>query len=377
MREHVLVTGGAGFIGSFTVDELLRRGHKVRILDNFEEQVHKVWGTEDNVPPYLNTDAELIRGDVCDYETVKKAIKDVDVIFHHAGMVGVGQSQYQIRRYMNGNVMGTASLLDALANEKHSVRKILVAGSISEYGEGLAKCVDCGPMHPQLRSEQQLANKDWDLHCPECNKYLTPLPTPETKPLHVNSIYAIGKRAQEDMFINIGRTYGIPAVSLRYWNAYGPRQSLGNPYTGVAANFMSMLKNKQQPVIFEDGHQRRDFVSVHDLVQANMLAMDSKAADYEIFNVGSGHNYSVLEIAGMLAKLYDNGTTYRVESKFRKGDIRHCFADLTKIKDKLGYEPKVRLEDGLKELKEWCETAPSMALSQQAKEEMQKRKIVV
>ncbi|MBI4145226.1 SDR family NAD(P)-dependent oxidoreductase [Candidatus Woesearchaeota archaeon] len=374
MSKHVLVTGGAGFIGSFIVDELLRRGHRVRILDNLEPQVHKVFG---GVPPYLNKKAELLVGDVRDRNTIKDALNDVDIVFHEAGMVGVGQSQYQIQRYLDANVMGTAQLLDVLANEKHAVKKILVAGSISEYGEGSCACPECGIVNPPLRPEEQLKRKDWELHCPECNSTLAPVGTKEDKLLDVNSIYAISKQAQEQMVLNIGKTYGIPAVSLRYWNTYGPRQSLGNPYTGVCAIFMSRLKNNQPPVIFEDGKQRRDFVSVHDIVQANMLAMESEAANGQIFNVGSGQNYSILEIAQTLAKMYGRAISPQVTGDFRKGDVRHCFADISKIRQKLGFKPGVTLEAGLNELKEWVDGAPAIDTFAQATSEMKLRNIVV
>ncbi len=346
---NVLVTGGAGFIGSFIVDELIRRRHKVRILDNLEPQVHRVWG----IPPYLNKEAELLVGDIRNKELLNEALKDIEIVFHEAGLVGVGQSQYQVQRYIDANVNGTAQLMDILANEKHKVKKILVAGSISEYGEGLYNCKKCGVINPKLRAEAQLTKKEWELHCPECNNYLQPVPTPETKLLEVNSIYAISKQAQEEMVINIGKTYNIPAVSLRYWNTYGPRQSLGNPYTGVCAIFISRLKNNQKPLIFEDGNQKRDFVSVYDVVQANMLAMEKDEANYEIFNVGSGKNYSIYEIAETLAKLYGKNIKPQVTNKSRKGDIRHCFADISKIEKKLGYKPTTSLEDGMKDLIDW------------------------
>jgi len=271
----ILVTGGAGFIGSFIVDELVKKGHSVVIYDNLEEQVH--FG---KAPSYLNKNAEFVQADMNDYETLKNTIRDIDIVFHEASLVGVGQSMYQIRRYMHANTMATSVLLDLLVNEEHNVKKLIVASSQSTYGEGSYKCKKCGIVEPGLRTEEQMAKQDWELHCHSCNEVLEPIPTPETKKQDINSIYALSKLDQEKMCSMIGKVYGISTVSLRYYNVYGPRQSLSNPYTGVAAIFMSRIKNNNQPIIYEDGLQTRDFVSVHDIVQANMLAMEKSLADF-------------------------------------------------------------------------------------------------
>ncbi|MEM4282390.1 MAG: GDP-mannose 4,6-dehydratase [Candidatus Woesearchaeota archaeon] len=340
--------GGAGFIGSFLVDELIKQGHDVTIFDNLEPQVHN-----GKIPSYLNKEAKFIQGDVKDYEALKKAVTDMDVIFHQAASVGVGQSMYQIKKYVENNSLGTANLLDILVNAKHSVKKLLVASSMSIYGEGSYLCENCGNVNPTLRTSEQLANKDWELHCPRCSSILKAIPTTERKPLECNSIYAITKRDQEEMVLNIGKAYGIPTVALRYFNVFGPRQSLSNPYTGVMAIFLSRIKNDRPPLIFEDGKQSRDFVSVHDIVQANILAMKQRAADFNVFNVGTGNPVTIKDVAEKLIALCGKKLVPEITQLFRKGDIRHCFADITKIKEKLGFEPKTNLENGLVELVQW------------------------
>lgn len=251
----------------------------------------------------MNKKVEFIKGDVRNRDELKNAIIGVDVIFHEASAVGVGQSMYQISKYVETNSVGTANLLDVLANEKHDVKKVLVAASMSSYGEGKYECKNCGIVYPDLRSFEQMQKKEWDVKCPNCRGILKPLPTDELKPLNPNSIYAIGKMNQEQMIMTVCKAYDIPCVSLRYFNAYGPRQSLSNPYTGVTAIFMSRIKNNNPPVIYEDGLQTRDFISVKDVVNANVMAVNSSKADYEIFNVGSGKPVTIKGVAEILAKL--------------------------------------------------------------------------
>lgn len=363
----VLVTGGAGFIGSFIVDELVKKGHFVRILDNLEHQVH--FG---KVPEYLNKKAEFIHGDVKDYNHLKKAIEDVDVVFHKAAAVGVGQSMYQIQRYVNENVLGTAALLNILANEEHDVKKLVVASSMSTYGEGCYKCKKCGLVEPKLRTEQQMSKKDWEVRCQSCNAFVKPIPTPETKTQDINSIYALTKKDQENMCLLIGKAYGIPTVALRFFNVYGPRQSLSNPYTGVTAIFMSRIKNNNQPIVYEDGLQTRDFISVHDIVDANLLAMESRNANYEIFNVGSGIPTTIKNVAEVLAKLYGKDIKPKITYNFRKGDVRHCYADISKIKSKLGFKLKYNFEEGMKEFIEWSRHAEAIDKFDEAASELKK-----
>ncbi|MCX7826405.1 MAG: SDR family NAD(P)-dependent oxidoreductase [Verrucomicrobiae bacterium] len=368
MAEKILVTGGAGFIGSFLVDALVQRGHDVTVFDNFEPQVH---GRKR--PDYLNKAAHYVKGDVTDLATLKKVVLKAEVIFHEAAMVGVGQSQYQIRRYTDVNVLGTANLLDILANNKHRCRKLIVAASMSSYGEGLCECREHGIVRPPLRSERDVAGGVWELRCPQCGGIAKPAPTPETASLVCNSIYAQTKKDQEEMVLMFGRTYGLPAVALRYFNVYGPRQSLSNPYTGVCEIFMSRIKNGRRPVVYEDGGQTRDFVSVHDIVQANLLAMEKPSADGQVFNVGTGKPISVAEVARVLARVYGADIEPEITGRFRKGDVRHCFPDIGKARALLGYEPRVGFDAGMRELAEWSRQTQAKDRFKQAALELKKR----
>ncbi len=346
--KKILVTGGAGFIASHLVDALVEEGHQVTVLDNLESQVH-----EGKKPEYLNQKAKYVLGDVRKPADWKKALQGQEIVFHEAAAVGVGQSMYQIRNYVEINTLGTANLLDFLANEEHEVEKVVVAASMSSYGEGAYTCNACGVQEVETRDEERLKRNQFEHVCPSCRKDLKPIPTPESKAQNSTSIYAQTKHHQEEMVLLVGKTYGIPAVALRYFNVFGPRQSLSNPYTGVAAIFLSRVKNGNQPVIYEDGAQTRDFVSVHDIVQANLLAMEQKTANFESFNVGSGKPHSIAEIAQTIIDLHHAKLKPSITLESRKGDIRHCFADISKIRSKLGYSPKVSFEYGMKELMEW------------------------
>jgi dTDP-L-rhamnose 4-epimerase len=323
----------------------------VVLFDTLEPQVH---GTPaSGRPDYLDPSHELVRGDVRDPEALAPRVRAADVVFHFAAMVGVGQSMYQVRRYTDVNTMGAATLLQVLVDDPGRVRKLLVASSMSIYGEGAYGCPNCGRVAPRLRSPEQLAAHDWELRCANCGAILRPEPTDEDKPLFPTSIYAINKRDHEEMFLAFAHAYGIPAVALRFFNIYGPRQALSNPYTGVAAIFSSRLLSGKPPLIFEDGHQTRDFVHVSDVVRACELAMGSPAADYQALNVGSGRPLSVLQVAGALADALGWAGGVEVTHKFRAGDIRHCFADITRIRRLLGYEPQVRFEEGVGDLVRW------------------------
>jgi dTDP-L-rhamnose 4-epimerase len=366
MAKKALVTGGAGFIGSHTVDALVDRDFSVRVLDSMVEQVH---GT--NVKPlYLPHGVEFMRGDVRDKETMRRALADVDVVFHLAAEVGVGQSMYEIVRYCDTNVIGTANLLEILANDKHHVEKLIVASSMSIYGEGRYLCPNCGPIFPNLRTEEQLAAHQWELICPHCGATVTARPTNESKPLQPTSVYAVSKRDQEELCMAVGRAYDIPTVALRLFNAYGTRQALSNPYTGVAAIFASRLLNHHAPIIFEDGRQSRDFVHVSDIVQALMLAMEQDAANYEVFNVGTGRPLSILEVAEKLAQGLGLNIKPQVSGKFRAGDIRHCYADISKIRQMLGYRPGIAFEEGLQDLLSWVRTQEAEDEGEQAVAEL-------
>jgi len=348
MAKNVLITGGAGFVGSHLADALLEHGHNVRIFDNLTEQVHG-----DGVPGYLSAEAELVRGNIQDAAAVRRALEGIEVVFHLAAAVGVGQSMYEIEHYMGTNTQGTAVLLQELLNRKSQVRKLVLASSMSIYGEGQYLCAHCGEMAPGLRSNHQLRAKRWEAECPTCGEPLAPIPTRESKPLQCSSIYALSKKDQEEMCLLFGRTYGLPVVALRYFNIYGTRQSLSNPYTGVAAIFASRLMNGNPPLIFEDGRQLRDFVSVRDVVQANLLAMERSAADGMALNIGSGEPISISEVAAELSRTMDRDIPASLTLKYRAGDVRHCFADISAAGERLGYVPRVRFADGLKDLVVW------------------------
>jgi len=389
MSESILVTGGAGFIGSHLVDALVKRGHRVRVFDNLEPQVHGPLREQGRWPDYSSPEAEYLLGDVRDREALRQAMQGMDVIFHQAAMVGVGQSMYEIERYVDVNIRGTAVLLDILANDtsvRHRGRKVVVASSMSIYGEGKYECPVHGVVYPQLRSNEQLVAKHWELHCPvregvrarsiaqPCNQLLKPLPTDEDKPLYATSIYAISKKAPEEMCLTVGRAYRIPTVALRYFNVYGPR--LSNPYTGVAAIFSNRLLNGKPPVIFEDGLQSRDFVHVSDIVQANLLAMEQEGMDYGSFNVGTGHSLTILEVANALGRHWVGGQASEIVQKFRAGDIRHCYPDINRLR-KFGYTSGVRFEDGALELITWVRRQSAMDNFEHAREELVKRGLAV
>lgn len=373
MAKKVLITGGAGFIGSHLADLLIEKNYKVKAFDNLEPQVHD---SGQKRPKYLNKEVELVRGDVRNRNQLKKAIKKAEILVHYAARVGVGQSMYQIRNYVETNTLGTATLLDILAHEKHRVEKLIVASSMSIYGEGTYQCKTCGPAYPSLRSNKQLQQKDYEMKCPKCQKKVKPRPTSEDKPLAPQSIYAISKRTQEEMCFLIGKTYKIPTVALRYFNIYGPRQSLSNPYTGVCAIFSSRLKNNQAPLVYEDGKQTRDFIDVRDIVQATLLVLEKPEANYQVFNVGTGKPTSILKIAQVLAKVYHQPIKPKIANKYRAGDIRHCFADIKKIR-KLGFRPKISFEEGMKNLVEWAEGMEAQDKFKICDRELKERKLLI
>jgi len=349
MAKQILITGGAGFVGSHLADGLLASGHSVRVLDDLTPQVHS-----SRPPDYLSPDVELIRGDVRDPNLLREILKGVDVIYHFAAAVGVGQSMYEIGRYMSVNTLGTAELLQSILDNRTAIQKLVVASSMSIYGEGRYICsICCRPAAPPVRSIAQLKRGEWELHCAECGGVLKPQPTAEDKPSEINSVYALSKRDQEELCLIYGRTYGLPVTALRFFNIYGTRQALSNPYTGVAAVFGSRMLNGNTPLVFEDGEQMRDFVSIHDIVRANILAMKRPESDGEIINVGCGKPVSISRVAELLAQSLGKDVRPVITHKFRAGDIRHCYADISKAKRLLGYEPQVTHEDGFRELAEW------------------------
>ena len=349
---RVLITGGAGFIGSHLADRLLADGHEVRALDSLDRQVH----TDGARPDYLDDEIELQVGDVRDHEAVRQALDGVDAVVHFAAAVGVGQSMYEIERYTSVNAIGAAVVLEEAVARRDSIRKLLVASSMSIYGEGQYRNPRTGEsgIAPWLRPESQLAAREWEV-LGEDGLPLEPEPTSEAKPLRPTSIYAINKRDHEEMFLAAGAAYGIPAVALRFFNVYGERQALSNPYTGVAAIFSSRLLNDRPPVVFEDGQQSRDFVDVRDIARCCALALEGEGADGRTVNVGTGVATSVVEVAHVIGAGLGKQIEPEVRNEFRAGDIRHCYADTRLAEQLLGFRAEIPFEAGMRELLAWLE----------------------
>lgn len=372
MVKKILITGGAGFIGSHITDELLDHGYEVRILDNLLPQVH---GTDGKKPEYLNPEAELIVGDVRDKEKVKSALQGVDAVYHLAARVGVGQSMYDISEYMDVNDIGTSVLLEAIIN--NPVERFIVASSMSIYGEGLYKDENGDFYHHADRSAQQLKNDEWEPKTKK-GKALTAVHTPESKIPNLASVYALSKFDQERLSLTIGNAYEIPTTALRFFNVYGSRQALSNPYTGVLAIFASRLLNDKPPLIFEDGNQQRDFIHVKDVALACRLALEHSPVSNEVFNIGSGNNYTVSEIADYLGRaLNKENIIPKISGKYRVGDIRHCYADISRAREALGFHPSVTLEEGMTELTQWLENQVAVDRVDHATEELAKRGLTV
>lgn len=352
---RALVTGGAGFIGSHLVDGLLAEGHEVRILDCLEPQVH---GASRKAPEYLDRDAELVIGDVRDRETVSRALDGVEAVFHHAAAVGVAQSMYEIERYVSANSLGAAILLEEIVKRRAGIRKIIVASSMSVYGEGAYRDESGKSVAPRPRPLAQLERHAWEVEDP-LGRPLAPIPTPESKPVDPTSVYAVTKLDHEQLFLVTGAAYSIPTVALRYFNTYGPRQALSNPYTGLMAIVCSQLLNHNRPIVFEDGLQRRDFVHVSDVVRANILALKSDVANGKTYNVGTGHAATVLEVIKRISDSLGAVEVPEIADRYRAGDIRHCFADISRIGVDLGFAPRVTLEDGIADLMPWIQSQQS------------------
>jgi dTDP-L-rhamnose 4-epimerase len=359
--KSVLVTGGAGFIGSHLVDELLAHGYDVRVLDALIEQVHG----RAKRPPDLSPHAELQVADVRDGTAVRKALEGVDAVVHLAARVGVGQSMYEITEYTSANSYGTAVLLQELLDRP--VQKLLVASSMSIYGEGAT-----APVPAVERRLEDLDRRRFEPRGAQ-GQHLTPLPTPETKRPANSSVYALTKYDQERLCLVFGQAYAVPTVALRFFNVYGPRQALSNPYTGVLAIFAARLLNGRRPLVFEDGGQRRDFVHVADVTRACRLALEQDDGDGCSINVASGESVTVTEIAGQLASVLGVDLEPELTGRFRAGDIRHCFADITLARELLGYSPSVALTDGMAQLAQWLETQSAEDRVDYATEELLSR----
>jgi len=370
----ILITGGAGFVGSHLADELLARGYEVRVLDNLSPQVHQAGCRR---PAYLSREVELVEGDVCDRSAVSKALRGVTAVYHLAASVGVGQSMYQIEGYTSANCMGTATLLEEIIQMPRRLERLVVASSMSVYGEGLYISRDGGVIERASRSLAQLKAHQWEIKGRK-GEILSPIATPETKTPSVSSVYAISKYHQECMCMTVGGAYDIPTTALRFFNIYGRRQSLSNPYTGVLAIFASRLLNHRPPLINEDGLQRRDFVSVYDVARACRLALEAEEAPGKIFNVGSGTSRSILEVANLLCSILGkSGIEPEIPGRYRVGDIRNCFADISQARSILGYEPEVDLKQGLCDLGEWLPGQVANDNFQDASRELEIRGLTV
>jgi dTDP-L-rhamnose 4-epimerase len=367
--KRVLITGGAGFIGSHVTDLLIESGYSVRLLDNLSPQVH----AEARPPEYLSSEAELVTGDIRDPDAVDKAVTGMDAVIHLAAAVGVGQSMYEIAAYTGTNDLGTAVLLEALA--RRPVERLICASSMSIYGEGNARTKDGANVSPPERPIEQLRRGAWELE-DEDGSPLTPVPTPESKSPSLSSIYALGKFVQERMCLIAAQAHGIPAVALRFFNVYGPRQALSNPYTGVLAIFAARLLHDRPPLIFEDGRQKRDFVHVRDVAQACLLALQAGPPN-GVFNIGSGVSRTITSIAEDLARVLGKERIRpHIVGKYRAGDIRHCFADTTRAESLLGFRAKVRFDEGLEELAGWLGGQHAEDHVESATAELEKRGLV-
>jgi dTDP-L-rhamnose 4-epimerase len=347
--KQVLITGGAGFIGGHLAEGLLAAGHRVRVLDDRLPQTHA-----GGRPGSLAAGVEMVRGDVRDPKCVREALREVDVVFHLAATTRAGDSMYEISRAMSVNAQGTAELLQAMLDTKVTPEKLIVASSMSIYGEGQYVCSVCSrPACPRVRPVAQLEEARWEVHCADCGGVLLSRPTAESKHADAQSLYALSKRTQEELILIFGRTYGVPVTALRLFNVYGPGQTIANPYSSVATLFAARLLENAAPLLFEDGEQTRDFVHVRDVVGACLLAMEHASANGEVINVGYGVPIRMRRVAEILAAALEKEIEPVVTQKFHAGDIRHCYADVTKARKLLGYAPKVTHEQGLRELAAW------------------------
>lgn len=368
---HTLVTGGAGFVGSHLVDALLEQGHEVTVLDNLDPQAH-----EDGAPRFLNGGARLVTGDLRDRHAVADALEGAEVVFHQAGMVGNGQSMYELARYIDVNATGTAVLLEEVLRRRDTVRRVVAASSMVVYGDGAYRCEEHGPVAALPRRPSDLDARCWEPRCPRCHEFVSPVPTAEDFGLRPTSPYGIGKAACEQLVLVTGDAHGVECVALRYLNVYGPRQALGNPYTGVAAIFCTRLLSGRPPLIFEDGEQQRDLIHVDDVVRANLLAMSAEAAVGRAINVGTGTSITVDLLANILAAAIAPDITPEISQRWRSGDIRHCWADTTRARELLGFVAQTDRATALAELARWVATQRPIDRTEQAIAELTARGLI-
>ena len=356
--KNILITGGSGFIGSRLCEKLFDQGNNVTVLDNLSEQIHG--NGESFLFNKIKDKCTFIKGDVRDKNDWAHAIKNQEIIIHLAAETGTGQSMYEVEKYTNVNVIGTSHMLEILANSNHNVKKIIVASSRSIYGEGKYNCKTHGVQYPSKRKEEDMKKGEFNPKCSMCNSSLNVLPTDEQSKIHPSSIYGINKQQQEQMVMLMGESLSIAPVAFRYQNVYGPGQSLSNPYTGILSIFSTRILNGNDLDIYEDGEETRDFVYIEDAVDATILGIEKEEANGNIFNVGSGVSTRVLDVANTLKRLYNSEINITISGKFRLGDIRHNFADLSKLKDILGFTPKYNFERGITEFVNWVKTQEVM-----------------
>ena len=354
--RNVLITGGAGFIGSHLAIKLVEKGYSVTVLDNLSPQIHGEDPEKSDLYKSIIDKVIFIYGSVIVKKDWEKALIGQDVLVHLAAETGTGQSMYEVERYTDINIKGTAILFDLLANTDYNLKKMVVASSRAIYGEGKYQCPDDGVVYPSERKDKDMIGGDFGVKCPLCNKNVNLLATDEDSKIHPTSIYGITKQVQEQIFMVMGESLGIPSVALRYQNVYGPGQSLSNPYTGILSIFSTRIKNGNDINVFEDGAESRDFVYIDDAVDATILGIERVEANKGVFNVGTGSRVDVVTVANTLKKLYDSSAKIVVSGNYRLGDIRDNYADLNKIKSTLGFTPKVRFEDGIRDFADWVNT---------------------
>lgn len=351
----VLISGGAGFIGSNLALKLMDRGYEVVLLDNLSQQIHGE-NPEDSYTYNLVRDkCELIVGDVTKFEDWRGALKGVDIVVHLAAETGTGQSMYEINKYVDVNIGGTAKLMEVITNETNQVKKVVVAASRAVYGEGKFQCEEHGIVYPESREDQNMSRGDFEVKCPICNQNVEMLPTDEESKLHPTSVYGHTKQSQEELCMIVGKSINLPVVAFRFQNVYGPGQSLKNPYTGILSIFSTRIKNENDLNIFEDGLETRDFVYIEDITDSIILGIENDNANFQSFNVGSGEKIDVLNVANTLKEKYRSNVKINVSGNYRLGDIRHNLGDLTKIRTLLGYEPKVKFIEGISNFVDWVE----------------------
>ncbi len=356
--KNILITGGAGFIGSAIALKLVAQGCNVTVLDSLTEQIHGKNPDQSELYNRIKGKVNFIHGTVTSRDDWRKALIGQDAVIHLAAETGTGQSMYEIYKYCNTNIGGTAILLDILANERHTIKKVIVAESRAIYGEGMYKCPNCGIVYPDAREEKAMLNGDFNVKCPQCGANAELIKTDESCLVHPTSVYGITKQVQGELVHTVCRSLGIPSVSFRYQNVYGPGQSLKNPYTGILSIFSNSLRQNHDINIFEDGTESRDFVYIEDVADATILAIDNNRCAYRAFNVGTGKAVDVLTVAKYLKEFYKSESKIIISGNFRLGDVRHNYADISLAQSILGYSPKFTFEEGLRNFCEWVLTQP-------------------